>query len=80
MVGYSKIDTEGKFRNLFQHVDYSEIMNTTHNQIWKAPNSIPERNIGPSSLFIELLGRIEFGIEILKLLLEPTLIKFLLMF
>lgn len=56
MDGYSTITTKEKFAKFFPHVDYSELLKTTHLHIWTTPNT---RDIRPSSFFIQLLERMD---------------------
>lgn len=59
MVGYSKIITKEQFRELFPYIDISQLENYKDRKNWIYSEPPPDRIIGPSELYLELLDRLQ---------------------
>jgi hypothetical protein len=58
MVGYSTITTREEFECLFSHVDTTEVENDINTSLWIPSHPQPDRQVGPSELFLQLLERL----------------------
>src|ERR1700739_3540176 len=57
MITVSSITSRSSFEAVFPHIDASEIENNVNPKMWTHKSSYQDRSVGPSSLFLELLTR-----------------------